>query len=361
MIITDVNFKKIDINLYEPFRVAFADIASCENILVQIKTDEGIIGYGEAAPLAFVTGETAESVISILNILKPGLIGMNPLALDSIHKLMNSVTGGNSSAKCAIDLALYDIKGKAMNKPVYQILGGDNNIVQNDMTIGIDKPEIMAAKAKMYSQEKGFNILKIKAGRNPKEDIKALTLIREAVGDKIRLRVDANQGYSVSQAIYVLDPFTKLGIEAIEQCLPDWDFEGSAYVKDKARGIQIMLDESIHLPRDAAKAGRLNAADILNIKLMKCGGLYPAQQIGYIADAFGLECMVGCMLETRLSITAGLSLVAAKSNITEADCDSFLYFDENTVPVSGGFTIENDLFKLSDKPGFGVDVDFESI
>lgn len=357
MRITDIKFKEMPIKLYEPFRVSFAQIDRCDNVLVQITTDEGITGYGEAAPLAFVTGETTESVQSILRLLRPGLIGKNPLALECIHQMMGTVGSGNTSAKCAIDLALYDIIGKRMGKPVYQLLGGDNPFVQNDMTIGIASAEVMAQKA-LEAFHQGFRILKIKAGIHPEEDIEALRQIRKVLGNQVRLRVDANQGYSISQAIGVLEPFRDLGVEAIEQCLPDWDMEGAAYVRDKARGIKLMLDESIHGPRDAARACQLKAADILNIKLMKSGGLYYAQQISALADAFGLECMVGCMMETRLSLTAGLSLVAAKHNVTEADCDSFLYFDESSVPVSGGFTVEKDRFKLLDKPGLGVEVDF---
>ena len=179
-----------------------------------------------------------------------------------------------------------------------------------------------------------------------------MKLIREAVGPAVRLRVDANQGYSVSSAVCALEGFKEYGIEAVEQCLPHWDMEGSAYIRKKTGGIQIMLDESIHEPVDAARACRLEAADILNIKLMKCGGLYPAAKINAIAEANGVTCMVGYMLETKLAITAGLSLVAAKKNVTEADCDSFLYYKEN--PVEGGFIQDKDTFTLLDEPGFGI-------
>lgn len=358
MKIKSVEFRKLRIQLAETFKVAFGEINYTDNVLLKITTDDGIAGYGEAAPIAFVTGETAESVLAVLEMFRPGLIGLNPLALDQIHALMNGAVHGNSSARCAVDLALYDIRGKALGKPVYQVLGGADGVVQNDVTISIAEPEEMARKAKYYVKELGYRLLKVKVGLDPKRDIEALRLIREAAGDGVRMRVDANQGYSVSEAVGVLEPFRALGVEAIEQCLPDWDFEGAAYVRAKARGIKLMLDESIHGPRDAARACKLGAADILNIKLMKCGGLYPAEQISAVAGANGLTCMVGCMLETRLSLTAGLSLVAAKQNVTEADCDSFMYYDAAQTGVTGGFTVEGDLFRLRDAPGFGVEVDF---
>jgi len=358
MRIKSIEFRKLRIKLSGTFKVAFGEINYSDNVLVKITTDDGITGYGEAAPLVFVTGETVESIFAVLEMLRPALIGLNPLAVDQIHGILNGALHGNSSARCAIDLALYDIHGKALGKPVYQVLGGGDGVVMNDITIGIADPVEMARSAEYYAKEKGFRILKIKVGINPNEDIRALRLIREKVGYKVHLRVDANQGYTVSEAVGILEPFRELGVEAVEQCLPEWDFEGAAYVRARARGIQLMLDESIHGPQDAVRACKHGAADILNIKLMKCGGLYPAEQVNAIAAANGVTCMVGCMIETRLSITAGLSLVAAKSNVTEADCDSFMYYDDAQTGVTGGFTSEGSVFRLSEAPGFGVEVDF---
>lgn len=358
MIITDVQIEKVRINLTVPFRVAFAEISYSENILIKVVTDEGIVGYGEAAPLAFVTGETADSVIGVLKMMTPGLVGMNPLDIESIHELMDGCILGNSSAKCAVDLAMYDIKGKLMNQPVYKVLGGYSNNVQNDITIGIAAPEEMAEEAKRRVFTNGFHILKIKAGICVADDIRAMELIRKAVGPNIRLRVDANQGYNASEAVYAMHEFQKYGIEAVEQCLPYWDFEGSAYVRSKVQGIQVMLDESIHNHLDAARACKHGCADILNIKLMKCGGLFRASQINSIAEAFGVGCMVGCMMETRLATTAGISLVAAKKNITEADCDSFMFYEDEQTGMEGGFVRENDQFILLDRPGFGLNINF---
>lgn len=358
MKITRLDYKRIRIKMHEPFRVAFGDIDDCENILVRVTADDGTVGYGEAAPIAFVTGETADSVAAILDLLRPGLLGRDPRDIAGLHEVMEGVVYGNGSAKCAVDLALHDLWGKAEGKPVWQLLGGRGNTVLNDITIGLGAPAAMAQKAVHYVKDLGYRILKIKTGRDLADDIEALTLIRQAVGDGVRLRVDANQGYTVETAQTALDAFKALGVEAVEQCLPWWDFDGAAYLKSRTKGIALMLDESIHDSHDAARAAKMNAADILNIKLMKCGGLYGGGQIAAIAEMGGLTCMVGCMLETRLAITAGLSLVAANGVVTEADCDSFMYYDNAPVPVQGGFEIEGDLFRLSDRPGFGVDVDF---
>ena len=146
MKITDIKAEKVRIELTAPFRVAFAEINYSENLLLKIRTDEGIDGYGEAAPMPFVTGETIDSVISVINLLRPGLIGMNPMDIEKIHERMDSCIYGNSSAKCAVDLSMYDLMGKFMGQPVYKLLGGYSNRVQNDITIGINTPELMPKK-----------------------------------------------------------------------------------------------------------------------------------------------------------------------------------------------------------------------
>ena len=358
MKITDVKMEKFSIELTEPFKVAFAQVSHTVSIIVKVETDEGYVGYGEAAPFGPVTGETTEGCLEVLQMFRQGLIGMDPLEIEKVHAMMDGLVHGNGSAKCAIDIALYDLKGKVMGQPLYRVLGGYQNEVQNDITIGISAPEKMAEAAEHYVKDLGYHILKIKAGICPREDLKTLELIRNAVGPDVRLRVDANQGYNFTQASSMLIEMKKYGVEAIEQCLPDWDLDGAARLRRQGGGIQLMLDESVHTTRDAARICKAEAADIMNIKLMKCGGLYRGSQISAIGESFGVTCMVGCMMETKIAITAGLSLVAAKKNITEADCDSFLYYKDGDTGMPGGFERHQDMFRLLEKPGLGLDITF---
>lgn len=355
--ITNIQWKAFLLPLKEPLTVAFGTIYHSENILLEVSTDAGITGYGEAAPLAFVTGETASTVKIALKMFKFVLLGEDPLNLENIHKKMNSVMYGNNSAKCAIDLALHDIWGKSERLPVYKLLGGQKPNVQNDITIGIDEPSAMAKMASHFTHEMGFSILKIKVGGNLEKDVAALRLITKTVPKGTRLRVDANQGYTLQTAKNAIEAFAELNIEAIEQPLPYWDFAGTAKLHQWANGkILIMLDESIHSVHDAERVTQEESADILNIKLMKCGGLYPATLIAKEAENAGIICMVGCMIETRLASSAGLSLVAAKKSVTEADCDSFLLCDDTNSGISGGFTVEKDMIYLSNEPGFGLQI-----
>ena len=149
-----------------------------------------------------------------------------------------------------------------------------------------------------------------------------------------------------------------IGIDAAEQFLPWWDFDGAAELKKQnTSALKLMLDESIHNVHDAKRAFKLDCADFYNIKLMKCGGLYWGSQIADFAGEHGVQCMVGCMQENKISITAGISLVAAKSSIVEADCDSFMFYKGDDDGLVGGFTREGGVFTLLDKPGLGIDLD----
>lgn len=353
MKISNIKIETLKLDLYKPFTVALGTIEHVETMLVQIETDEGIIGIGEGAPFEFVTGETLESSIKVAKLFRNMLIGENPLHIEKIHTMMDKMIVGNTATKAAFDIALYDIMGKKLNAPLYQILGGYSNSFTTDVTIGIDTPEIMAKEAKERVNS-GFTILKVKAGLNAEQDIEAIQLIRETVGERIRIRMDANQGWTVPESIRVIKAMELLNIEAVEQPLPYWNIEGHAYIRNKVM-TPIMADESLHSPQDALKIVKQDAADILNIKLMKSAGLYKAAQINHIAEAAGLTCMVGCMLESKIGITAGASLVAAKKNIADADLDSFLYIKDTG--IQGGISIQNGVITLSEKPGLGIELE----
>lgn len=358
MKITEVKIEKFEAELAEPFRVAFGVITSADNWVIKIKTDAGITGLGSAAPLAFVTGETMDTCYLVLKMFADAFIGFDPMDIDGAHKLMNSLIYGNGSAKCAFDIALYDIIGKVKGLPLYKVLGGTDPVVVTDITIGIGTPEKMEADARKYVQDKGFKILKVKVGNDLDHDIEALKRIRAVAGDDVRIRIDANQGYDVPTALKALPVFESLGVDAAEQFLPWWDFEGSAELMRKnTTSVGIMLDESIHNIYDAKRAAALKSAEYYNIKLMKCGGLYQGAQIADIAAGAGVKCMVGCMEENKISITAGVSLVAAKGSIVEADCDSFMFYKGDDDGIEGGFDRVGGVFTLRETPGLGIELD----
>ncbi len=354
MKIVDILIKKVDFKRRKVFKIAFgkgSDIS--RRIYIKIITDEGIYGLGEATPSPLVMGETINGAIEAIEYMKPSLIGADPLDIANIHKIMDSKLLHNTSAKAAIDIACYDIIGKKEGKAVHKLLGAQNDTLQTDITIGIDTIEEMVNEAVERVNE-GFRILKVKCGIEPEKDIEVMGKIRSAVGDDIDLRIDINQGYDVKTALYVLNEMKKYNITEAEQPLSYWDIHGMAEL-NKVSPIPIMADESVHIPSDAQIVCEHNAAKIVNIKLMKCGGIYPALQIADIAKKYGKTCLVGCFSESKLAISAAAAVVLAKDNIESADLDSFFSFTNPEIGVTGGFNVDKDIITMSNAAGFGFD------
>lgn len=355
MRITKIKTKVLNLTLKKPLVLAFSTVESAETIIVKIETDNGLYGYGEASPSSLVTGETKETVLAILKKLESSLIGENPLEIGKIHKKMNSIIGFNSSAKASIDIALYDIYAKALNVPLYVALGGYNQEVESDRTISIGAIDEVVSDVKNVMAE-GFTKVKLKAGLDYKHDIQSMIAVRKECGDDLIIRMDANQGWNCSDAIIAINEMSKYNLDAIEQPVKYWDIESLKKVREKIN-VPLMADESIHNEFDAIKLVKSDAVDVLNIKLMKSKGIYGAIKINTIAEASGLETMVGCMLESPIGISAGVHFATANKNVTRIDLDS-LFFTNNSPEITGGVQFDGGKAKIPQKAGLGIEVDF---
>ena len=352
MRITAIHADKVSVPLAEPFVISLGVIDSADTVIVRVETDAGITGYGEGAGIGFVTGETTDTVLGAIGLFEPALLGQDPYAIEFLHRAMDRILVGNGAAKAALDIALYDIMAKAAGLPLYRFLGGVDPVVEIDHTIGLGSPEAMAGQAADLVA-RGYREIKVKAGTDDDQDREAIALIR-AAAPHARLKVDANQGWSVPQALRMLGFYAGHGVIAVEQPLPAWDADGMAHVRARSP-IPVMADESCFTPHDAVTIVRHEAADLINIKLMKCGGIYPALAIDAIAEAAGVSCMVGCMLESRLGIAAGAHLAAARPNVTDADLDSFNEFDDSSL-ITGAFDFDAPYIHLPQTPGLGVEL-----
>jgi L-alanine-DL-glutamate epimerase-like enolase superfamily enzyme len=279
--------------------------------------------------------------------------GRDPFTLAAIMAEMDGFSPANTSMKAALEMAIWDICGKLAGQPVYKLLGGYRDSFETDITIGMGTPAEMANKATKYVQD-GFKTLKIKLGDGPEPDTARMKAIRDAIGYDIKLRTDANQGWSAAETVHALRMMEKYQTQICEQPVPYWDVEGLKFARDNSP-TPIMADESVHSPHDAFAVVRENAVDCINIKLMKSGGLLRGAQIATVAAAAGVTCMVGCMEETRLALTAGAHLVCSQKNIVYADLDAFLELSVD--PVIGGMQIKDGVVTLPNTPGLGVDID----
>jgi L-alanine-DL-glutamate epimerase-like enolase superfamily enzyme len=351
MKITKISVKPVSAELREPFRISLGLITHTVSALTTIETDEGLTGYGEGSPGILVSGETLEGVAACVKIFEKKLIGVDPLDLEGIHHIMNRAMPHSAAEKAAVDIACYDLFGKKAGLPVYTLLGGGCNQIITDITVSLDTPEVMSAKAKKYA-EQGFDAIKTKVGLEFEDDIMRIRGIRNAVGPSVKIRLDANQGWTPKEALRNIEALNEYDLELVEQPVPYYDIDGLAYVTAHSP-VPIMSDESAFDSKDALRLIKERAVDLVNIKLMKCGGIYEALRINSICEAAGVECMLGCMVEeSNIGISAAASLGAALRNITRADLDATFSLKE--LPIPGGVDFSrNKTLTLPDLPGFG--------
>lgn len=356
MKIVGITTEIITIPLIKTFKTALRTIDTVENVVVTIKTDTGEKGYGSAAPTPVITGDTLASIQGAIEYISPFLTGLEIINYELLFQKLNSCILGNMSAKAAIDMAVYDLLGKAHKTPLYKFLGGAVNTIETDITISLNPVHEMMEESRQKTRE-GFNILKIKVGDEPDLDIARLEAIKDAVEDAVeddvQIRIDANQGWSPKEAVFVGQEIEKRNIPVVlmEQPVLARDFAGLKYVRDNI-ALPVFADESVFSPQDALQLINMGAVDGLNIKLMKCGGIYNALKIAAIAESANIPCMIGSMMECSISVTAAAHLAASRSIIKGYDLDAPLFCSSN--PAEGGMIYNGSTVSLSDLPGLGI-------
>jgi L-alanine-DL-glutamate epimerase-like enolase superfamily enzyme len=350
MQITGLTFRRLSMGLREPYRIAYETVDRVDNVFLQIETDTGVTGIGCAAPDLAVTGETCDSVEKALDEATGFLVGRDPLRFAALQEDMREALRPHPSARAALDMAAFDILGKVAGLPVYVLLGGFRERILTSVTIGI-LPETETVAAARERAAQGFLALKLKGGLDVEGDAARVLAVRRAVGPGIALRFDANQGYTAEQTMSFLEACASAGLELLEQPTPKGEPDLMERVTRDAL-LPIMADESLLTLRDAFRIARDDLADMVNVKLMKVGGIAEAVQINSVARAARLETMVGCMDESGLAIAAGLHFALARPNVAFADLDGHL--DLVGDPYGDAVRLENGYLYPSGDPGLGV-------
>ncbi len=353
--IRQVELYKLSIPLIEPFTTSLGTDYSAENVLIKIITAEGITGFGECSPYMPINGESQDTCFMVGQYFAKALKGKDPLQIEECIKLMDSIIYGNSSIKSAFDIALYDIASQHAGLPLYKFIGGENNkTIITDYTVSVGDPQQMAADA-VKIKTAGYPAIKIKLGKIGKTDVLRIKAIREAVGNEIPLRIDANQGWAVDEAIETLQALAVYDIQHCEEPIARWNFMRLPEVK-KASPIPIMADESCGDEHDAERLIQLQACDYFNIKLGKSGGIFKALKMARMAEAANIHLQVGAMLESRLAMTAFAHYALCSPMIVHFDFDTALMFKED--PVTGGIVYEkNGVVKVPEVIGLGATID----
>jgi L-alanine-DL-glutamate epimerase-like enolase superfamily enzyme len=353
MKIKEIKIGKVSIPLKKPFKTALREVNSAEDIIIKVVADTGEIGYGNAPPTAVITGDSQDSVIAaIRDTIGPKIIGMEVDNLETIMTIIDGAMLNNHSAKAALDIAVHDLFGKLYGIPLYKLFGGYRNVMTTDLTISVNAPEEMVRDS-LEAMAEGYTELKLKVGTDVEMDMKRVKAIRQAVGSDVKIRLDANQGWLPKEAVRIIRKFEDMGldIELIEQPVKAHNFEGLKYVTDNVE-TNIMADESSFGPYEVFTLLAMRACDLINIKLMKAGGLHNAIKIANFAETMGVECMMGCMLESKVGITAAASIAGAKKIITKTDLDAAVLLAED--PIIGGVSFSKNQIIVPEAPGLGI-------
>jgi L-alanine-DL-glutamate epimerase-like enolase superfamily enzyme len=346
-----VTIEPIDVQLDEPFTISLGIQYSIKNVLITILLENGIEGYGEAAPFETINGENQASVMAVLNSCKDFLIGKDVSDYTKIARQLKNTFWPQVAARCALEMALLDAFTKSLNLPLYKFLGGMEDWIETDFTLDMMSPDF-ARKSASILAKKGYNILKIKVGKNIKEDIQRILAVIEGAPDA-QFTLDANQGFTPSNAVHFLEELERRDIRPVlfEQPVLKTDLEGMKFVKDHTC-VPIAADETVFSSADAVNVVRKGCADVINIKIMK-SGIVEALDIAAIARGANIGLMMGSMLETWLALSCSVHIAAGLGGFSHVDLDPHIDPEKN--PFTEGPDFKEPYYQLSDKvPGIGI-------
>lgn len=353
MTITHISLYAFDIPLKAPIAISLGLIEHTRNILVEIQTSEGLTGWGEGSPFWMIVGETQASGLAAAQDMGRLLMGRDPLDIEGCLYTLKRYLPGHPTTRSAFDMALYDLAAQAAAMPLYQFLGGQKRILITDETIYLNSVERMVEDA-IRIKDSGGEAIKVKLGTNQRDDIRRVEAIRTAIGDAVPIRTDANQGWNYPTAAAVLRTIQTWNVEYCEQPVPRPNLSDLKRLRAQT-SIPIMADEALFDAHDALRLVRDEAVDYFNIKLSKSGGISQALSINAIAEAAGIPCMIGCMSESRLAITANAHFASARRNVTLCDLDA--PFEHAFDPILGGVQYAGYHLALPDTPGIGATPD----
>ena len=352
MRVTGVEMHLCEFPLKAPFRIAYADWNVMPSVVCRIVTDDGIEGLGEGVPDPEVTGETLEATLAVLTYdLAPLLIGRDPRDIEAMMKAFRARVRGVPTAVATLEIAMNDLVGKAYGIPAHRLYGG-RTAADLDLfhVVSLGSPDEMAESAAAAMAE-GYRGLKLKLGGGTElDEVARVSAVRSAVGDDVPVKIDANQGWGTpARAIHLIRRLERFAPVWVEQPIAQWNLEGLAEVRSRV-DVPIMADEAVHDARDLMAIIRLRAADLINVKLMKCGGVSQAMQLIHIAGSAGLAVQIGSMVESGIASMAGAHLAAARPEVVSLETSGPLLFSADGVDSP----IKAPRFHVTDAPGLGV-------
>lgn len=347
----------MEIPLKRDFVTSVRRDGSMNGVLIEVRSDNGLTGYGEAPRNTRLTGETLPSIRAFTDMFSAMMRGERVVQYRGILNELNEFPC-NTSAKSGIVGALTDLLAKSTGVPLHELLGGRPRTLVNNMTISLGSPEVMLADS-LDALGRGYSVLKVKLDRDEETNLRRMRMLSSNLPETVRFRIDPNQSWSRKSAVRQINTIREFAdIEFVEQPVHRADIAGMRFVRDNA-SVPIVADESVYSESDALRVLEAQAADILNIKLVKCGGAFNAMRIADLAEQFAVRCMVGCTTETQLSLVSSAAVAVAHENIGFVDLDGACHL--SGIPFADPFTSYGALIEVGTGPGCGVqEVDFES-
>ena len=350
----------IRIPLKKPFTIAAGTLTHSNHVLVRLIDDQGRVGWGETTTFLEVYGYDQRSLYHALtDHLIPGVIGLDAGDLTGLHQRMDRIMPHNLMAKTGIDLSAHDLMAQTAGVPIHALLGGKRlERVPLIGVVDIVSPEAASASA-IEQVAQGFQTIKIKVGLDSAADEHRVEAVRKAVGDGVRLRIDGNGGYDRETALSVFTRMEDYGLEWIEQPLPAWDLEGLAMLARRLK-TPVAVDESVYTVHDARCCIAAGAADVVNIKIPKCGGIWRCRQIAAICEASNVPCFLGGCIETSPGMAAAMHFYASTAAVVSAAeiLGSPFYIDD---VVQDALEVTQGSAALPQSPGLGVVIDDEKL
>ena len=348
--------------LREPFVIAYARQDDIPTVLVRVTTEGGLTGWGEATPDPNVTGESYHATTAVLqHELAPTLLGHDARDRETALAKVDARVDAVPAAKAGLDIALHDLVARAYGLPLWTLLSGRSKpYLQISRVVSMKAPEAMAKDALQHVAD-GFQTVKLKVGEgaNWRRDVERIAAVRAAVGREIKIKVDVNQGWKTpGNAIPAIRAALASSPEYIEQPVDQHDIEALAEVR-RQTGATIMADECVHGPREMQRVVALRAADLVNIKLMKTGGILNALKTNAIAEAAGIRAQIGTMVESSIASAAGLHVAMAMANVQTVEMGGPLMITEEVGDLRACY--DKDKITLPDKPGLGVEIDAAAV
>lgn len=325
-------------------------------VIVKVFSDEGVVGFGESPPWISVSREGQSSIVSIIkDYLAPIVIGKDPFKIEYIWSEMDRICPGNTMAKTALDIALYDIIAKVFNTPIYNLLGGKTREkVPLAGMVGFDTLDNMVKLGEWWVKS-GYNTIRFKIGMGLEKDVELIKTARKALGDKVKIRVDANQKYKPHEAIKIIRRLEEYNIEAVEQPIAWFDLKGLSLI-NKSVHTPIMPHESLYDIYDVVRLIDYDAASLFGLKLDRPGGITNAKKAIALAELYNIPCTVISSMELGVSTSASMQLAATLRSMDFACEASGSIFIADDI-VKEGIEIDNGFARVSDKVGVGVELD----